>query len=61
VQVDETFVDLELIAVPSLGTFSAWCFSSGDLQDLGGETDRSFDAELPAFGSIDQIASDYTN
>jgi hypothetical protein len=56
VEVDEALVDLQLIPVPGLGTLTTRSFTGGDLQDLGGETNRALDTELLVFGTADEIS-----
>ena len=77
VQVDETFVDFELVTIPGFRSLTArlWRYidkrllsapwpkvthslTSGDLQHLCGETDRSLDTQLFVLGAVDQIARD---
>jgi len=55
VQVDQSFVYLELIAIPSLRTFTTRSLTGGDLQNFGGEADRAFDTELLVLGSVNEI------
>jgi hypothetical protein len=58
VEVDEALVDAELVRVPSLGTFTTRGLSGGDLEVLGGETDRSLDGKTLAAGALDQFGAD---
>ena len=34
--------------------------TGGDLEDLGGETDRALDAQLLVLGTVDQVSGDCT-
>ena len=54
-QVNQTFVDLELVPIPSLGTFTTRSFTGGNLEHLGRETNGSFDTALFVLGSVDEI------
>jgi len=55
VQVDQSLVNFELVAIPSLGTFTTRSLTGRDLQNFGGETDRAFDTELLVLGSVNEI------
>jgi len=59
VQVDETFVDLEFVTVPGFGTLTARGFTSGNLQDLGGESDGSLDAKVLVVCSVYEIGREF--
>jgi len=55
VQVDEALVNLQLKAIPCLRTFTTRSLTSGDLEDLSGETDGAFYSELFIFRSVDEV------
>jgi len=55
VEVNETLVDLELVAVPGFRTLTARSLTGGDLEDLGGQADGALDAELLVFSPVDQV------
>ena len=57
-QVDQSLVDSHLVGVPSLGSLSVWCLSGGDLEDLGGKSNRSLDSQLLSFGTLDKLSAD---
>ena len=77
-EVDQALVDLELVTVPSLRTFTARLggqlsatsysrydakkdthrLAGGDLEDLGGKTDGTLDAELLVLGPVDEVRRD---
>ena len=41
VQVDDTLMNAHLEAIPGLATLTTRCFTGGDAEDLGGDTDGS--------------------
>lgn len=55
VEVNKALVNLELVAVPGLGTFTTRSLTSGDLENLGGQTDGSLDTELLVLGTVDEV------
>lgn len=57
---DQALVDAHLVAVPGLGTLTTRGLASGDLQDLGRETDGALDAEVLGLGALDELGSDCT-
>lgn len=54
-EVNEALVNLELIAVPRLRSFTTRSLTGGDLEDLGGETDGTLDTELLVLGTVDEV------
>lgn len=58
VEIDQTLVDLHLVAVPGLGTLTAGRLAGGDAEDLGGETDGALDTEVLVLGTLDQVGAD---
>jgi len=58
VQVDQALVDLELVAIPGLGTFTARSLAGGDLQDLGGQADGALDAKLLVLCAVNEISAE---
>ena len=38
---------------------TTYSLASGDLEDLGGETDGALDTELLVLGTVDQVVRDY--
>lgn len=44
---------------PRMGLQMTYSLTGGDLQDLGGEADRSLDTELLVLGAVDEIAGDW--
>lgn len=58
VQVDETLVDAHLEHVPGLGTLTVGGLTGADLEVLGGQTDRTLDAEVLALGAVDELSAD---
>lgn len=57
-EVDQTLVDLHLVAVPGLGTLTARGLAGGDAEDLGGETDGSLDTEVLVLSTLDEVSAD---
>lgn len=55
---NQTLMDPHLEAIPGLGTFTARCFTGGDFEDAGRETDGAFDAEVLGLGTLDQVGGD---
>jgi hypothetical protein len=58
VQVDQTLVNAHLVCVPSLRSLSVGSLTGSDLELLGGETNRAFDAELLGLGAVDKLLAD---
>ena len=58
VEVNETLVDLELVAVPGLRTLTARGLAGGDLEVLGGQTNGALDAEILALGTVNELGAD---
>jgi len=58
VQVDEPLVNLELVAVPGLGTLTARRLTGGDLEDLGGKANGALDTQLLVLCAVDQITAE---
>lgn len=58
VEVDQTLVDLHLVAVPGLGTLTARGLAGGDAEDLGGEADGTLDTEVLVLGTLDEVGAD---
>jgi len=56
VQVNQTFVNFELVAIPSLRAFTTRSLACGDLQNLGRKTDRALDTKLLVLGSVNEIS-----
>ena len=59
VEVDETLVDLELVAVPGLGALTARRLAGRDRKALGREAHRALDAELLVLRAVDEVRRDY--
>jgi len=59
VEVDETFVDLQLEAVPGLRTFTTRSLTGGDLQDFSRESDGTLDPELLVLGTVDEVGAEF--
>lgn len=57
-EIDQTLVDLHLVAVPGLGTLTAGGLAGGDAEDLGGEADGALDTEVLVLGTLDQVGAD---
>ena len=50
-------MNLHLKHIPSLGTLTIWGLSGGDLEVLGGQANRSFDTEVLALGTINELGA----
>ena len=55
---NQTLVDTHLVAIPGLGTLTARSLTGGDLEGLGGETDRSLDTEVLVLGTLEDLGAD---
>lgn len=55
---DKALVDAQFVAIPGLGTLAARRLSGGDLEGLGGQADRTLDAEVLALGTLDELGAD---
>lgn len=55
---DETLVDAHLVAIPGLGTLTARSLTGGDLEGLGGQTDRALGAEVLVLSTVDDLSAD---
>ena len=51
-------MDSHLKHIPGLGTLTVGGLSSGDLEGLGGESDRSLDVEGLGAGTVDELLAD---
>lgn len=51
-------MDAHLEAVPGLGTLTARRLTGGDLEGLGGQADRSLEAEVLVLGALDDLGAD---
>ena len=51
-------MNAHLVCVPSLGSLSVGSLTGGDLELLGGETNRALDAELLGLGAVDELLAD---
>lgn len=54
-EINEALVDAHLKGVPGLGTLTTRGLAGGDLQVLGGQADRTLDAELLVLGTVDEL------
>jgi hypothetical protein len=54
---DKALVDAHLKGIPGLGTFTIGRLSGGDAQVLGGQADRSLDAEILSLGTVDELSA----
>lgn len=57
-QVDNTLVDSHLEAVPGVGSVTARGLASGDVENLGGDTDGALDTDVLVLGSTNNISAD---
>lgn len=48
-------MDAHLVLVPGLGTLTARSLTGGDVEGLGGQTDRALDLEGLGAGTVDQL------
>lgn len=51
-------MDAHLEAIPGLGTLTARSLTGGDLEGLGGETDRALDAQVLGLGALEDLSAD---
>lgn len=51
-------MDAHLVAVPGLGTLTARGLAGGDLEALGGQTDRALSAEVLVLSTVDDLSAD---
>lgn len=64
-QVNETLVDAQLVAVPSLGTLTVRGLTGGNLKDLGRQTNGTLASDLfrtvngVAAGTVENVSRDY--
>lgn len=56
-QIDETFVDSHLEAIPRLGTLTTGSFPGGDAKGLGWHSHWSLHLQLLVLGTTDQISA----
>lgn len=59
VEIDKTLVDLELVAIPCLGTLTTRSLTGSDLQDLGGKADGALDTEVLVLGTVDEVTREF--
>lgn len=57
-KVDEALVNAHLKVVPGLGTLTTGRLSGGVRKNLGGETNRTLDAELLVLGAVHKVRAD---
>lgn len=55
---DQSLVDSHLESIPGLGSLATGGLPGGNLESLGWETDGALDAEVLAFGTLDQFLAD---
>jgi hypothetical protein len=58
VQVDQSLVNSHFEAVPCVGTFTTGRLTSGNLQDLGGKTNRAGNMQVFVRGTLLQVSAD---
>lgn len=51
-------MDSHFVSIPGLGTLTVGGLSSGDGQNLSGESDRALDSQFRSLGSVDQVGAD---
>ena len=51
-------MDAHLVAIPGLGTLTARSLASGDLEGLGGQTDRALGTEVLVLSTVDDLSAD---
>src|SRR6218665_3990250 len=49
VQIDDTLMNTHLVAIPGLGTFTAWRFTGSDSKGLGWKANRALDVDFVIF------------
>lgn len=59
-KVDEALVNAHLKVVPGLGTLTTGRLSGGVRKNLGGETNRTLDAELLVLGAVHKVRADWS-
>jgi len=59
VQVNDTFVDVHFITIPSFGTFSVGSLAARDFEVLGGHANGATVLKLLLLGTSDQILTDF--
>lgn len=57
-EVDKALVDAELVGIPGLRTLTTRGLAGGDLEVLGGQTDRALDGEALAAGTLNELSAD---
>lgn len=55
---NQSFVNLHFPQIPSLGTLAVGSLTSRDLEDLGWEANRAFDAEVLGLSTVDEFGAD---
>jgi hypothetical protein len=59
IQIDQSLVNSHLEHIPGLRTLTAGCLSGGNLESLGRQADRAFDAEVLRLRTLEELGTHF--